>query len=313
MNCDVLISIALTTYNGEKYLSKQLDSILSQTHKKIEIVICDDGSTDNTINIINDYSQKYTNIKLHLNDVRLGYVKNFEKAIGFCSGDYIALCDQDDIWEAYKLEVQLKELLEVEKDRGTIPIMVHSDLEIIDSKDTVLYDSYLNYRQYYLNKNKDLGHILGPCGVMGNTIFFNKVLKNLIFPFPESLMHHDYWIALVNEVLGIRVTIPKALTKYRIHDTNTSNNNDKLKRNQFKIRCDFYLPYTNLNRGKVIGYFLEKYSVNQEDRRILNFFRKYLDDRVFIGRRVYYAFKYSFLKRNYIYRLKFILRAIMSK
>ena len=92
------ISIAMTTYNGEKYLAEQLDSILSQTHTDWELIICDDCSTDSTWQILQEYAQKDSRIKIYKNEQNLGFKKNFEKAIGLCTGDYIALSDQDDVW-----------------------------------------------------------------------------------------------------------------------------------------------------------------------------------------------------------------------
>ena len=105
-----MISVAMTTYNGEKYLKEQIDSILSQSEKDIELIICDDCSTDNTNKILSDYTEKDKRVHVYKNELNLGYVKNFEKAISLCSGDYIALSDQDDIWLPEHLSVLLKHL-----------------------------------------------------------------------------------------------------------------------------------------------------------------------------------------------------------
>ena len=99
------ISVALCTYNGEKFINEQLDSILNQSKKIDEIIICDDCSTDNTIGILNKYYEQYPNIfKIYINRVNLKSVKNFEKAILLSSGDFIFLSDQDDIWVHNKVE-----------------------------------------------------------------------------------------------------------------------------------------------------------------------------------------------------------------
>lgn len=99
------ISVALCTYNGEKYIAEQLDSILKQTQLPDEIVICDDGSSDNTIGIIEELQIIYPIIKLYKNTSSLGIIKNFEKAINFCSNGIILLSDQDDIWFPHKVQV----------------------------------------------------------------------------------------------------------------------------------------------------------------------------------------------------------------
>ena len=93
-----MISIAMATYNGEKFLRYMLDSILSQTYQDIELIICDDNSSDSTCLILKEYEKNNSRIKLYFNESNLGFIKNFEKAISLCSGDYIALSDQDDIW-----------------------------------------------------------------------------------------------------------------------------------------------------------------------------------------------------------------------
>ena len=101
-----MISVALACYNGENFIYEQIQSIINQTITDLEIIICDDKSTDNTIDIIHNIKDK--RIKLYQNNIQLGVVKNFEKAISLCNGEYIALSDQDDVWVEKKLEKQLK-------------------------------------------------------------------------------------------------------------------------------------------------------------------------------------------------------------
>ena len=104
------VSIVMCTYNGEKYLAGQLDSILSQTYPLHEILIQDDGSADGTVQIIEDYRKRYPVIRLIRNEQNLGYNRNFLTAISKASGDYIAVSDQDDIWEAEKIRMMMEEL-----------------------------------------------------------------------------------------------------------------------------------------------------------------------------------------------------------
>src|SRR5258708_3925751 len=102
-----LVSIALCTYNGEAYLKEQLDSLIDQTYPNCEIIIVDDCSKDGTVDILKQYANEYTQIKLYINTENLGYTKNFEKAIVLCNGEYIALCDQDDIWDKNKISIMI--------------------------------------------------------------------------------------------------------------------------------------------------------------------------------------------------------------
>ncbi len=104
-----LVSIAMCTYNGGKYLAEQLNSLLNQTYYPTEIVIVDDASTDSTINILHEYAGLHKNIKVFENKKNIGYNKNFEKAIALCNGELIAISDQDDIWETNKIELMMKQ------------------------------------------------------------------------------------------------------------------------------------------------------------------------------------------------------------
>ena len=103
-----LVSVVLCTYNGEKFLYPQIDSIIAQTYPNLEIIIVDDASSDNTPFILEEYSRKDSRVKYHINSANIGYNKNFEKAFSLASADYIAISDQDDIWESNKIELMMK-------------------------------------------------------------------------------------------------------------------------------------------------------------------------------------------------------------
>ena len=99
-----LVSIVLATHNGENYLKEQLDSLINQTYPVLEIIVVDDCSTDATVDIIKLYRQKYGHIKFYQNEAVLGPVKNFEKGMVLSAGEYISLCDQDDVWMPEKIK-----------------------------------------------------------------------------------------------------------------------------------------------------------------------------------------------------------------
>ena len=122
-----LVSIAMCTYNGEKYLRGQLDSIIGQTYKNLEIIIVDDGSKDATMHILNTYASIDNRIKIFQNEKNLGFVQNFSKAISLCNGDFIALADQDDIWKKNKIEVFINEIGE--------NTLIYSDAQLMDEND----------------------------------------------------------------------------------------------------------------------------------------------------------------------------------
>ena len=172
-------------------------------------------------------------------------------------------------------------MLEEEKLSLDIPILIHSDLSIINKNDKIINNSYLNFRKYKLKKDKDLGHIIGPCGVMGNTILFNKILKKNILPFPIYVENHDYWISLINEILGKRITLNDKLVKYRIHPSNTSNTETKLssKKTLFTLFKELftnnnYPAYIKSHRFLLISYILKNFKISKDDKQILIKFQK---------------------------------------
>ena len=105
-----LVSIVLGTYNGATFLKEQLESLVNQTYSSIEIIAVDDGSTDDTVSILKEYSVSYKNIKVFVNENNLGFIKNFEKGCSLASGEYIAFCDQDDCWHPEKIEKMVQHI-----------------------------------------------------------------------------------------------------------------------------------------------------------------------------------------------------------
>ena len=307
------ISITMTTYNGEKFLQQQIDSILEQSYQDFELIICDDMSTDNTLNIIDTYMKKHLNIELHKNIHRLGSVKNFEKAITLCKGKYIALSDQDDIWEKNKLEILIHEMKQLEQTDENTPIMIHSDLSMINEDNKTIERSYFKFRNYTLAKTKKLSYILGPCGVMGNTILMNKSLKKHILPFPNNLIVHDYWIALINEVYGKRITIEQPLVNYRIHETNLSNSAHNLSSHHLTTNIfNANLPYMGIGREKLLRTFLSNYTVPNADAELIKKFLTYLDFNTNKLAIFYTLVTFNFVKEGFYYRLKLFFKILIT-
>jgi len=307
-----LITIVLTVYNGERFLKKQIESILNQTYKNIELRIFDDCSTDKSNEIIKEYLQKYDFIKLHRNKQRLGVVKNVENALKKCNGRYIALADQDDIWHKDKLKILMEKMVETEKKYGNTPVLVHSDLEMIDENDKILYSSYFKFRGYTLPNEKSVETIVSQNGVMGNTILMNESLKTLLFPFPEHLVIHDYWIALVNELFGKRVTINLPLVKYRLHNRNCSNRIEIINNKNSIFSFNANLPYMGINREKVLRELLKRFELSQRDKEVIEKFLMYLElnsNKLWI---FYTLVKYGFIKKGFVYRTKIFLKLMFT-
>ncbi len=219
-----LVSIAMTTYNGENFLKEQLESIINQTYKNLEIIICDDCSTDNTINIIKDFQKRDKRIKLYQNEKQLGVLKNFEKAIFLCSGKYIALSDQDDIWVKNKIEIMFDAI-------GNYTLAFHDDM-LIDKADNILFKSFW-HKIGIINHLKDYKKLYINYYITGHSLFFKSSLKKNILPIPNDFYLFDLWPILIALKIGTVKQVDKPLVMWRQHCNNTSGSKVN-KRNLFK-------------------------------------------------------------------------------
>lgn len=207
-----MISIAMTTYNGERYLREQLDSILNQTYKNFELIVCDDFSSDNTKTILQEYKRKDDRIKLFFNDTNLGFKKNFEQAINFCSYDLIALSDQDDIWEPNHLEL-LNNLIKNAD-------IACANAKLIDSNG-INMNIYLNESDGLLcfdNSDDLLYRLLANFGgFQGASMLLKKDLLIHALPIPENVLYHDSWFVSCSCFLNKINYSFDIITKYRQH------------------------------------------------------------------------------------------------
>lgn len=212
INNNPLISIAMATYNGSSYLANQLDSIISQTYKNIEIIIVDDCSNDDTIMIIRQYQKQYRNIRLIQNPINLGIVKSFGTALTLCGGEYIALCDQDDVWFSDKLEKLL--------DNIGHNLLIHSDTVLVDKNMQVIASSGIQSTK--TDKFKcDFEDYLISNNVTGCTALFTKRLCELALPIPEGFYIHDHYLAIIASFYGSIKFLDAPLVYYRQHDNNS--------------------------------------------------------------------------------------------
>lgn len=204
----------MCTYNGAEFLPAQLQSIVAQTRQADEIVICDDGSTDETVSLISGYAG------LHVNEKNLGSVKNFEQAVSRCTGDIIALSDQDDVWREDKLH-----LIEAAFERNPKAGLVFSDAEIVDEKlnslgrrmwDEVGFDTH---KRRLVAQGRALEVLITGWTVTGATMAFRSEYKNLALPIPTNIqMIHDGWIALTVACVADVIALDEPLIKYRQHE-----------------------------------------------------------------------------------------------
>lgn len=211
MKRDYFISVAMATYNGEKYIREQLESILKQLNEDDEIIISDDGSTDNTINIIKSFEDKRIKI---FDGPRNGVKQNFANAIYNCTGKYIFLSDQDDIWCDNKINIVLKTF---EKEKCMC--IVHDCIVFDSSNDDVIYDSFYKYR----NSGSGIIKNIWKNTYIGCCMTIDARMKNTILPIPNDIEMHDQWIGLLCEKEGKSLFINDKLINYRRHNDNVTN------------------------------------------------------------------------------------------
>lgn len=219
-----MITIVLATYNGERFLREQLESLCRQTLKAQEVIVQDDCSTDSTLEIIRSFQGRLP-MKLFVNHCNIGYLRNFESATSKASGDYIALCDQDDVWSDDKLFRLVSEI----KDSDLI--FCNSNLigEDGEKKGRTLSDKLKNN---FKAANSPLSFVYDNC-ISAHAMLFKKTLLKHIFPFPETL-YFDAWIA-ANAACnnGIKY-LGECLVDYRQHNANTLSSSTKKKNNLFQ-------------------------------------------------------------------------------
>ena len=214
------ISVAMCTYDGAEFLPAQLESIIAQSRLPDEIVVCDDGSTDETQTLLKQFAATSpVAVSLHVNEKNLGSVKNFEKAIKLCTGDVIAISDQDDVWRSNKLQ-----LIENAFHKAPKAGMVFSDAEIVDenlnSLDRRMWDDvgFDAHKRKLVRSGHALEVLVTGWTVTGATMAFRSEFVKLALPIPDEIaMIHDGWIALTVAAVAEVVMIEEPLIKYRQH------------------------------------------------------------------------------------------------
>jgi glycosyltransferase involved in cell wall biosynthesis len=212
------ISIAMCTYNGARFLPEQLESLAGQTRTPDELVICDDGSTDDTADVVQTFAARAGfPVYFKVNETRLGTARNFAKAISCCQFEIIALCDQDDVWHPEKLR-RIGEVLAANKNAGA----VFSDAELIDEDSKPLGETlWTTYRvtprdQGRFEGGQGLKVLLKHDSVTGATLAFRSIFRDLILPVPPE-QHHDLWIAMLIASVSHLVALGCPLVSYRKH------------------------------------------------------------------------------------------------
>jgi glycosyltransferase involved in cell wall biosynthesis len=279
------ISVILATYNGSKYIVKQLDSILNQTMPPDEIIVCDDNSTDETVLLLKAYLHD-NRIKLFVNDKRLGVVNNFKKAATLAKRhNWLAFADQDDIWVPHKLGKLATEMGVI--DDGITPSLVYSDLAVIDKNDTVTSLSFWDKQKIRPGKINFATLLYGNV-VLGCTMIINYPMAKEFFLFDHPDYFHDEWLGLIAYSFGKAKILNETLVLYRQHESNVTFSEDyktlgvmdglredlnyilgkkKFLSRQFDLAKAFLLKYQNRLNAKQIT-IIENF-INQENKNYI--------------------------------------------
>ena len=233
-----MISVAMSTYNGEKYIKKQLDSIYKQDIRPDEVIIVDDCSQDSTVRIMYKYIENKPEIAWHIyvNERNQGYIKNFFRAIEYCNGDIIILCDQDDIWSKDKV----KEIVNVFE--NPFVISYHSEIDIIDQNDNLIKRGVIGYRKYNVQYSTyNFLHRLNYCGM--SSAFRASIKKDLNMIDPDKVPTHDWVIHALASIKGGMFISNKVTTYRRYHMDNVALIMEKPKRKKMEQRLNVVKNY----------------------------------------------------------------------
>lgn len=204
-----LISVVLAAYNGEKYLPQQLESLFNQTYPNVEIIAIDDGSIDSTVEILQEHSAQHPGMKVIINEENLGFIRALDKGCSYASGEFIALCDQDDYWDEYKLEKLLDNM-------GNRP-MIYSD-SFICNEDLSKKDVKISDRVNCFTYTSCL-QLCVYSRIYGHATLMSKAVYKQASPFISDIPH-DWWLCYIASLNGEIRYLDEPLVYYRQHSSN---------------------------------------------------------------------------------------------
>jgi len=256
------VLILLSIYNGEEYLKELIGSLKKQTYSHIEIIARDDGSHDLSVEIAKKFD-----IKL-IEGTNVGVKKSFElllnDALENFTSKYFMFCDQDDVWDSDKVAKSMDFMKILEQKNDNIPLLVHSDLEVVDENLRKLCSSFWKYEK--INPQKNAFHeLLLQNTVTGCTLLINRKLAELSLPIAKNAIMHDWWIALVASCFGEIGVLQTQTLKYRQHQNNIVGAK--------KLHWNLYIKkYTQKNilikNFLQAASFLAQYSANMDTKKL---------------------------------------------
>jgi glycosyltransferase involved in cell wall biosynthesis len=217
------IYILLSTYNGEKYLDQQINSIIQQTYKKWKLIIRDDGSNDRTVGMIEKYCNLYPEkiITLGKKNTNLGVLASFSNLLTSTNAQYIMFCDQDDVWLPRKIEITYEVMKQLENKYGeNTPLLIHTDLTVVNGSLEILSSSFQEYQDLAIISDYKTHKLLLNNVITGSTMMINDSLRKIVKSIPSESIMHDWWIGLVAASFGHISYIQETTILYRQHNNN---------------------------------------------------------------------------------------------
>jgi len=226
------VSVCMATYNGQDYISEQINSILPQLNRDDEIIIVDDYSTDNTISILRSIQD--SRIKLFYNSKNRGYIFTFSKALSLSKNDIVFLSDQDDIWIQGRVKLMTQKLYEA----GTL--VITSNFNLLFSNGQIESEPFGKLKSVDSTKyvRNIIGIFRGNMNYFGCTMAIKRELLTVILPIPFFVRSHDLWIAMAGNLLSSNLHMDEITLVRRIHISNATNPNRSIV-NKLMTRFEF--------------------------------------------------------------------------
>lgn len=286
------IAILMTTYNGEKFLDKQIGSILSQSFKNWKLYVRDDGSNDKTTDILDKYVSKDKRInKITDNLGNMGVKSSFLYLLKIIDADYFMFCDQDDIWLPNKIECSLRE---IKKSSTLLPSLVYTNLTTFYGEDTHKRNNF-----YSRMDMTNLNRILSSNGITGCTVMINRAMAEITkYINPDRIVMHDWWFGMCATTIGNVYYISTSTILYRQHDNNQVGTDTNIFKRLLRI-----FNYTDEMKRQIAAIEQAKYFIEMYQDELSKENRKEIEDFVTLNkqpflRRISLLKKYKFSKNS---------------
>lgn len=224
------VAILMSTYNAEPFLKEQINSILGQTYTNWKLFIRDDGSSDSTSLIIEEFTKKDDRIFFVNKDSikNVGVISSFFLLLSCVKADFYMFCDQDDVWLQSKIRLSLDRMNQQKK--VDLPTLVHTDLKVVDQNLNIINESFMKKEK--LNRKSQLGNLIIQNNVTGCTVMINNSFRNIVIDkgIPNEVIMHDWWMALVGNAIGETLFVDVPTMLYRQHNLNVVGSSSTIKK-----------------------------------------------------------------------------------